>query len=82
MTLGHFPGADSQVLIWDLATGTMVAQLAGHTNTVYDLCFSRDGTMLASGQCECVPLVLKPDLIKTHFDKTSLGYLMKQKFLM
>ena len=27
-----------------------MAQMKGHTDTVYSLCFSRDGGVLASGQ--------------------------------
>ncbi|WP_129671863.1 helix-turn-helix domain-containing protein [Candidatus Chloroploca sp. Khr17] len=42
---GHEPA----LLIWDLATGTCLDQLAGHTTTVRCLSFSRDGTLLASG---------------------------------
>ena len=42
-------GSDSQVLMWDLATGTLVAQFKGHSHTVHALCFSRDGAVLSSG---------------------------------
>ena len=42
-------GADCLVLLWDLATSTAIAQFKGHTNTVYSLCFSRDGNVLATG---------------------------------
>lgn len=44
-----FPGTDKTILLWDIASGDMVAQLKGHTDTIYTLDFSRDGTLLASG---------------------------------
>ena len=37
------------VRLWDGATGAKVGELAGHTDTVYGLDFSPDGTRLASG---------------------------------
>ena len=37
------------VLLWDLSNGELVAQFKGHTDAVYTLCFSREGTLLASG---------------------------------
>lgn len=45
-------GVDSVVLLWDIATGGLMAQMKGHTDTVYSLCFSRDGGVLASGQLQ------------------------------
>ena len=41
-------GPDRQVYIIELNTGEMV-KLAGHTETVYSICFSSDGQILASG---------------------------------
>src|SRR5262249_49741369 len=35
--------------LWDVATGAEVARLHGHTNYVFSLAFSPDGTTLASG---------------------------------
>ena len=43
-------GVDKQVLIWDISNGELVAQLPGHTDTIYSLAFSREGNILASGQ--------------------------------
>lgn len=42
-------GADSRVLVWDLAHGHLVAALSSHTGTVHCLSFSRDGNILVSG---------------------------------
>ncbi len=42
-------GVDKMVLIWDLSNGELVAQLKGHTDTVYTLCYSREGSILTSG---------------------------------
>ena len=36
--------------MWDLAEGTLLTELKGHSDTVYSLSFSRDGNILASGQ--------------------------------
>ena len=44
-------GVDRMVLIWDLSNGELVAQLKGHTDTVYSLCYSREGSVLTSGEC-------------------------------
>ena len=38
------------VLLWDLSNGELVAQFKGHTDSVYTLCFSREGSLLASGK--------------------------------
>ena len=38
------------VIVWEIASGTAVAHLMAHTGVVYTLCFSRDGTILASGK--------------------------------
>ena len=42
-------GTDKRVYIWDLEKGSQVCELPGHTDTVYQLAFSRDSTILASG---------------------------------
>jgi dipeptidyl aminopeptidase/acylaminoacyl peptidase len=40
---------DQTVRLWDLATGRLVANLAGHEGKVQCLAYSSDGTLLASG---------------------------------
>ena len=40
---------DGTVKLWDVATGTNIATLQGHTNWVYSVAFSPDGATLASG---------------------------------
>lgn len=42
-------GVDHVIHLWDLANGNLVAVLKGHTSTIYALCFSREGAILASG---------------------------------
>uniref|UniRef100_A0A3Q2X1I8 Uncharacterized protein n=1 Tax=Haplochromis burtoni TaxID=8153 RepID=A0A3Q2X1I8_HAPBU len=42
---------DGRVLLWDIGHGLMVGELKGHTDTIYSLRFSRDGEILASGEC-------------------------------
>jgi WD40 repeat protein len=43
-------GVDKTILLWDIASGNMLAQLKGHTETVYALTFSREGSVLSSGK--------------------------------
>ena len=40
---------DNTVKLWNVATGTNIATLEGHTNSVYSVAFSPDGATLASG---------------------------------
>lgn len=42
-------GADTRVLLWDLAHGHLLAELASHTAPIHTLAFSRDGNILSSG---------------------------------
>ena len=50
-------GVDRRILIWDLGSASQVCELKDHTHTVYQLVFSRDGTLLASGGLDnCVKL--------------------------
>ena len=48
---------DQRILVWDLSTASQVIELKGHSGTVYQLVFSRDGTLLASGGADnCIKL--------------------------
>ena len=51
----YLPGVDARILFWDLAEGTLAAEVKGHTSTVYSLAFSREGNMLASGRSRYMP---------------------------
>ena len=42
-------GADKRIMIWDIGKANKLCELKGHTDTVYQLVFSRDGNILASG---------------------------------
>jgi FOG: WD40 repeat len=42
-------GADSRVLLWDLAHGHLLADLSGHKAPIHTVAFSRDGHILTSG---------------------------------
>ena len=41
---------DNTVRIWDVATKQQVAELKGHTGTVYSVAFDSSGKYLASGE--------------------------------
>ena len=50
-------GVDQRILVWDIASASQVIELKGHTSTVYQLAFSRDSTLLASGGMDnCINL--------------------------
>lgn len=49
-SLPHATGCrDSQVRLWEVATGKLIAALTGHTGSVSSVAFSPDRTLLASG---------------------------------
>jgi transcription initiation factor TFIID subunit 5 len=37
------------IRLWDLASGRTIKTMRGHTDTIYSLEFSKDGSLLASG---------------------------------
>ena len=45
----YYSGVDKRILVWDIAEGTLLTELKGHSDTVYSLSFSKDGNLLASG---------------------------------
>lgn len=45
-------GGDDQTKIWDVASGAVVADVRGHTNTVTCQAFSPDGNSLATGDAD------------------------------
>ena len=50
-------GVDCRIIVWDISTAGQVCELKGHSDTVYQLAYSRDGTILASGGLDkCVKL--------------------------
>ena len=50
-------GVDKKIVVWDVNNASHVCELSGHTDTIYQLVFSRDCTILASGGLDnCVKL--------------------------
>src|SRR5688572_12768612 len=49
-------GAGTAVRVWDVASGTVVKELAGHPEAVHSLQFSPDGALLAAGGDRVVKL--------------------------
>ena len=43
-------GSDHQILVWDIGNAAQICVLRGHIDDVYQLAFSRDGIILASGE--------------------------------
>ena len=57
MYLYYSLGADQRILIWDIGSAAQVCELKGHSDSVYQLVFSRDGSILTSGGLDnCVKL--------------------------
>ena len=56
--LVFFPnaGADKRVMVWDFAAGIQLVSFTGHSNTIHQLAFSRDSSILASGEWLCSQL--------------------------
>src|SRR5262249_34483253 len=50
-------GADQQVWVWSVSTGTVLARLAGHERSIWGLAFSPDGSRLASAGADRVAKV-------------------------
>ena len=44
-----YPGTDQRILVWDIGSAAQVCELKGHSDSIYQLAFSRDGSILASG---------------------------------
>src|SRR6185369_2789035 len=40
--------SDESVIVWDVASGTLLHRLQGHTQTVYSVAFTPDGTRVVS----------------------------------
>ena len=51
---------DRTVRIWDVATGSVLDVLRGHTDMVFDLAFSPDGTRLASSSYDRTARIWQP----------------------
>ena len=43
---------DKTVRVWEVATGTEIVKLEGHTNTVMSVTWSPDGTRVVSGSLD------------------------------
>jgi WD40 repeat protein len=46
---GPETGSDNVIKLWDVAQGTLIATLTGHTKQIDSVAFSPDGTLLISG---------------------------------
>lgn len=60
-------GADKRILVWDVGKAHKLCELKGHTDTICQLMFSRDGSILASGVCLSTdPKVSSPFSVFMH----------------
>ena len=57
------------VLLWDLSNGELVAQFKGHTDSVYTLCFSREGSLLASGKTSFIIFLQNEEVTKVIYSQ-------------
>ncbi|CAK94244.1 unnamed protein product (macronuclear) [Paramecium tetraurelia] len=48
----HLVGSDMSIRLWDVKTGQQMFKLEGHERYVNSVCFSPDGTTLASGSAD------------------------------
>ena len=42
-------GEDRKIRLWDLASGELIKELKGHTDTIRSMDFNSDGSLLCSG---------------------------------
>jgi WD40 repeat protein len=76
-TGGCWPPAPGKTIkLWDVASGSLVRSLSGHTDTVISVAFSPDGRLLASGSGDkTIKLweVATGSLVRTLSGHTRLG---------
>jgi len=56
--LWSLTGEDQTVRVWDLASGSLLRDLHGHTDFVYSLAFSNESALLASGSSSQLNIVV------------------------
>lgn len=66
-----FSGVDKTILLWDIASGNMLAQLKGHTQAVYSLMFSREGSVLTSGGLDSCVKIWDVNRVLQEYDTDS-----------